>query len=162
MKTRLQLWWRKDKSRRKDERIARPERQIMLATRIMHINQYFFTLLSQKSSCMAKMDAFRSSTSRRFYSSMSQALCSVPASKTPVTNIYHLSKSRKDNQWVQLKRMLIKGPVPTPYTVVQHSFRLTFRKRRMVSSLLLFISRAWDVLVLLIFPHDYICAFLIV
>ena len=162
MKTRLQLWWRKDKSRRKDERIARPERQIMLATRIMHINQYFFTLLSQKSSCMAKMDAFRSSTSRRFYSSMSQALCSVPASKTPVTNIYHLSKSRKDNQWVQLKRMLIKGPVPTPYTIVQHSFRLTFRKRRMVSSLLLFISRAWDVLVLLIFPHDYICAFLIV
>ena len=109
MKTRLQLWWRKDKSRRKDERIARPERQIMLATRIMDINQYFFTLLSQKSSCMAKMDAFRSSTSRRFYSSMSQALCSVPASKTPVTNIYHLSKSRKDNQWVQLKRMLIKG-----------------------------------------------------
>ena len=162
MKTRLQLWWRKDKSRRKDERIARPERQIMLATRIIHINQYFYTLLSQKSSCMAKMDAFRSSTSRRFYSSMSQALCSVPASKTPVTNIYHLSKSRKDNQWVQLKRMLIKGPVPTPYTVVQHSFRLTFRKRRMVSSLLLFISRAWDVLVLLIFPHDYICAFLIV
>ena len=162
MKTRLQLWWRKDKSRRKDERIARPERQIMLATRIIHINQYFYTLLSQKSSCMAKMDAFRSSTSRRFYSSMSQALCSVPASKTPVTNIYHLSKSRKDNQWVQLKRMLIKGPVPTPYTVVQHSFRLTFRKRSMVSSLLLFISRAWDVLVLLVFPHDYICAFLIV
>ena len=162
MKTRRKLRWRKEKSRRKDERIARPERQIMLATRIMHINQYFFTLLSQKSSCMAKMDAFRSSTSRRFYSSMSQALCSVPASKTPVTNIYHLSKSRKDNQWVQLKRMLIKGPVPTPYTVVQHSFRLTFRKRRMVSSLLLFISRAWDVLVLLIFPHDYICAFLIV
>ena len=162
MKTRRKLRWRKEKSRRKDERIARPERQIMLATRIMHINQYFFTLLSQKSNCMAKMDAFRSSTSRRFYSSMSQALCSVPASKTPVTNIYHLSKSRKDNQWVQLKRMLIKGPVPTPYTVVQHSFRLTFRKRRMVSSLLLFISRAWDVLVLLIFPHDYICAFLIV
>ena len=58
--------------------------------------------------------------------------------------------------------MLIKGPVPTPYTVVQHSFRLTFRKRSMVSSLLLFISRAWDVLVLLVFPHDYICAFLIV
>ena len=162
MKTRLQLWWRKEKCRRKDERIARLERQIVLATRIIHINQYFYTLLSQKSSCMAKMDAFRSSTSRRFYSSMSQALCSVPASKTPVTNIYHLSKSRKDNQWVQLKRMLIKGPVPTPYTVVQHSFRLTFRKRSMVSSLLLFISRAWDVLVLLVFPHDYICAFLIV
>ena len=84
-----QLWWRKEKSRRKDERIAKPERQIMLATRIIHINQYFYTLLTQKSSCIAKMDAFRSSTSRRFYSSMSQALCSVPASKTPVTNIYH-------------------------------------------------------------------------
>ena len=37
--------------------------------------------------------------------------------------------------------MLIKGPVPTPYTIVQRSFRLTFRKRRMVRSLLLFISR---------------------
>ena len=47
--------------------------------------------------------------------------------------------------------MLIRGPVPTPYTIVQHSFRLTFRKRRMVSSLLLFISRAWDVLILLVY-----------
>ena len=30
--TRRQLWWRKDKSRRKDERIAWPECQLMLAT----------------------------------------------------------------------------------------------------------------------------------
>ena len=31
--------------------------------------------------------------------------------------------------------MLIKGPVSTPYTFVQHSFRLTFRKGRMVELL---------------------------
>ena len=33
--------------------------------------------------------------------------------------------------------MQIRGPVPPPYTIVQHSFWLTFRKRRMVSSSLL-------------------------
>ena len=32
------------------------------------------------------------------------------------------------------KIILIKGPFPTPYTIVQHSFRLKFRMRRMVSS----------------------------
>ena len=69
-------------------------------------------------------------------------------------------KSGEDGQRIQLKRMLIKGPVPTRHTIVQHSFRLTFRKRRMVSSLL-FISRAWDVLILHLFPLEYICAFLI-
>ena len=71
-------------------------------------------------------------------------------------------KSGKDNQWILLKRMLIKGPVPTPYTII--SLRLTFCKRRKVSSLLMLtlISLAWDVLILLVFPHDYICAFLIV
>ena len=108
---------------------------------------------------MAKMEAFRSSTSRRFYSSMS---CSVPASTTPVTNTYHWSNQGKITTEVSLKRMLIKGPVTTPYTIVQHSFRLTFRKRRMLSSLLLFILRALDLLILLASPHDYICAFLIV
>ena len=108
---------------------------------------------------MAKMEAFRSSTSRRFYSSMS---CSVPASTTPVTNTYHWSNQGKITTEVSLKRMLIKGPVTTPYTIVQHSFRLTFRKRRMLSSFLLFILRALDLLILLASPHDYICAFLIV
>ena len=48
-----------------------------------------YTLLSKECSCMAKMDAFRSSISRRFYSSMSSALCSLPASKTPVSNTHH-------------------------------------------------------------------------
>ena len=52
--------------------------------------------------------------------------------------------------------------VPTPNTIVQHSSRLVFRKRRMASSLFLSISRARDVLTFLFFPHDYICAFLIV
>ena len=68
---------------------------------------------------MAKMDAPRSSTSRRFYSSMSSALCSVPASKTAVTNTYHLLNQGKITI-IRLKRM----PVPTPHTIVQHSFRL--------------------------------------
>ena len=46
-----------------------------------------------------------------------------------------LIKSGEDNQWIQFKRMLIKGPVPSPNTTSQNSFRLTVRKRRMVSSL---------------------------
>ena len=59
------------------------------------------------------------------------------------------------------KGMLIKRPVPTLYTIVQHSFQLTFRKRRMLimSSLLLFISRAWDVHLLFVFAHDSISFF---
>ena len=69
-------------------------------------------------------------------------------------------KSGKDNQWIQLKIILIKGPVPTPYTIAQHSFRLTFRKRRMVSSLLLFIPRAWDLLILLVFNITTFALFL--
>ena len=69
-------------------------------------------------------------------------------------------KSGEHDQWLQLKRMLIKGSVPTLNTIVQHSLRLIFRQSRVVSSLFLFISRAWDVLILLVFPRDYICAFL--
>ena len=143
MKTRRQLWWREKKSRWKGERTARPEHQMMLATTTIHI----------QSSCMAKMDAFRSSIADRPY----------PPYRLRRRLLRHISlvKSQEDNQWIQLKRALIKGPVPTPYTI-KHSFRLTFRERRTVSSLMLFISRAWDVLILLVFPHDYICAFLII
>ena len=53
-----------------------------------------------------------------------------------------LVKSGEDNLGIQLKKMVIKGPVPTPYTIVQHSLRLTCRKRRMASSSLMFLSRA--------------------
>ena len=42
-----------------------------------------------KDVAVAKMDSFRLSTPRRFYSLMSSASCSVPASKTAVTNTYH-------------------------------------------------------------------------
>ena len=99
------------------------------------------------------MDAFRSSIADRPY----------PPYRFRRRSLRHISlvKSQEDNQWIQLKRALIKGPVPTPYTI-KHSFRLTFRERRTVSSLMLFISRAWDVLILLVFPYDYICAFLII
>ena len=41
------------------------------------------------------MDTFRSSTSRRFYFSMSSALCSVPALKAAVMNIYHQTNQGK-------------------------------------------------------------------
>ena len=37
-----------------------------------------------------------------------------------------LVKSGEHNQWIQLKRMLIEGSVPTPNTIVQHSFRIHF------------------------------------
>ena len=143
MKTRRQLWWREKKSRWKGERTARPEHQMMLATTTIHI----------QSSCMAKMDAFRSSIADRPY----------PPYRLRRRLLRHISlaKSQEDNQWIQLKRTLIKGPARTPYTI-KHSFLLTFRERRTVSSLMLFISRAWDVLILLVFPHDYICAFLII
>ena len=46
--------------------------------------------------------------------------------------------------------MPIKVPVSTPNVIIQHSFRLAFRKRRMVNSLLLFVSRARDVLIFLV------------
>ena len=84
-----QLWWRKEKSRRKGKCIAWPECQMMLATRIIHLYMYFCTLLSEGCSSMAKMDMSRLSTSRRFYSSMSSALCSMQALKMPVMNTYH-------------------------------------------------------------------------
>ena len=56
---------------------------MMLATRIIHIYWVFLYTTFQRM-CMAKMDAFRSSTSRRLNSSMSPAFCSATASKTPV------------------------------------------------------------------------------
>ena len=98
MKTRRQSWWRKEKSKRKDEQIGWPGPQMMLATRLMHNAEYFYTLLSKGYSCIAKMDAFWPSKSRRFYSSMSSALCSEGACYEHML----LVKSREDNQWIQL------------------------------------------------------------
>ena len=51
-------------------------------------------------------------------------------------------------------------PVPTPHTIVQHSFRLQAKNGKFL--IVFFISRALDVLILLVFPHDYIYAFLLV
>ena len=67
---------------------------------------------------MAKMEAFRSLSSRRFYSSMSSALCSENGCYEHIP----LVKSGEGKQCIQLKRMLIKGLVPTPNTIVQHFF----------------------------------------
>ena len=38
-------------------------------------------------------------------------------------------KSGKDNQWILLKRMLIKGPVPTPYTIIFSSADISQAKK---------------------------------
>ncbi|RMX59508.1 hypothetical protein pdam_00023071, partial [Pocillopora damicornis] len=87
VKIRRQLWWRKEKSRRKNKPITWPERKMM----------HFYTLLSKGCSCMAKMDAFRSSTSRRFNPSISSALRSVPPSKTAKHNqALSKTKTRRD------------------------------------------------------------------
>ena len=44
----LATMWRKGKSRRKDEHIGWPERQMMLATRIMHIYRAFLDTAFQR------------------------------------------------------------------------------------------------------------------
>ena len=56
--------------------------------------------------------------------------------------------------------MLIKGPVTTPYTIVPHSVRLTFLQAKNDEFLTVLISHTSDVLILLVFPRDYICTFL--
>ena len=143
MKIRRQLWWRKEKSRGQDELVAWLESQMILP-RIIHIYWVFLFTSFESMRLYGQNAAFRSSTSRKFYSSISSAFCSVLASKTPVTNTYvPFVESGEDNPWIQLTRILIKGPVPTPYTIVQHPFLLTFSKRRMVNTLL-FVSCAWD------------------
>ena len=131
--------WRKEESRRKDERIARPKREMMLASRIIHINRVFLYTTFQNMSLYGKNDAFRSSTSRRFCSFVGLMLRT--GFEDACYEYIPLVKLGEDNQRIQLKRMLIKGPVSTPYTIVQYPFRVTFRKRRIVSFLLLFISR---------------------
>ena len=50
--------------------------------------------------------------------------------------------------------MLIKGPVPTPYTIVPHSVRLTFLQAKNDELLTVLISHTSDVLILLVFPRD--------
>ena len=58
---------------------------------------------------MAKLDAFRSSTSRRFESSMSSAICFVPASKAAVTNTYHLPNKGKTTNEFSYKECWLRG-----------------------------------------------------
>ena len=71
-------------------------------------------------------------------------------------------KSGEDKQWIKLKRMLITGPVPTPYTTVQHFFPADIPKAKN-GEFLIAVYFGWDVLILsLVFPHDYVCIFLIV
>ena len=62
---------------------------MMLTKRIVHIYQVFLYITFQRMYLHGQMDAFRSSRSRRFYSSLLSVLCSVPTPKTLVTNTYH-------------------------------------------------------------------------
>ena len=57
---------------------------MMLVTRIIHIYRIFLYTHFQRIYLYGQMDAFRSSTSRRFYHSMSSALYAVPALKAAV------------------------------------------------------------------------------
>ena len=60
------------------------------------------------------MDAFRSSTSRRFYSSLNVVGVMLrTGSEGGCYKHIPLDKPGEDNQRIQLKRMLIKEPVPT-------------------------------------------------
>ena len=121
-----------------------------------HKTEYFYTLLSKGCSCMSRKDAFRSLSSGRFYSSMSSALCSVPASKTAVTNTYHQSNQGKITNDFSLKECRLRGLFPNRTRL----FNILFG-RHFASDECNF-SRARDVLIFLVFPHDYICAFLTV
>ena len=160
---RPQSWWKEEKFRRRDERIAWPERQMMLASKILHIYRVFLYIPFQRMLLYSQNGRVSIVYIEVIYLLNVMGLMLRNGFKDGCFQHIPQVKSGEDNQWIQLKRMLITGPVPTPCTIVQHSFRLTFRKRRMVSSLSLFISRAWDVLVLsLVFPHDYIYIFLIV
>ena len=62
--------------------------------------------------------------------------------------------------WLQFLRSRLFGyrSLDQDWNLLQQCFRLAFHIRRMVGFLLLFISRAKDVLIFLVFPHDYICA----
>ena len=122
------LWWRKEKSRRKDERL--PDRTPNDVSYKNNIHKPGISVPYVPKDVIVRRKWTRLDRRHRgnFYSTMS-------------TNTYQWSKG-EDNQRIQLKRMLTMGPVPTPYTIVQHSFQLTFRERRMENILMLFISRA--------------------
>ena len=133
VKTRRQLWWRKENSGRKDEHVAWLERQMMLVKRMIHLYRVSLYTTFQRMSLngqnvrvlIVDMEILLFNVVGRILRTGFKDACYEHIS--PV-------QSGKHNQWLQLKRMLIKGSVPTPNTIVQHSLRLTFRKWRMVSS----------------------------
>ena len=67
----------------------------------------------------------------------------VPALKA--SNTYHWSNQRKMTNTFSKKMATLRACSPTGHDCSTESVRLTFRKRRMVSVILLFIPRAWDV-----------------
>ena len=100
-----QLWWWKEKStRRRDERVAWPKRQMMLATRVIHINRVFLYLtfermkLHNQNGRVSIVDI----EEILFFNVVSLVL------RTGFEDACYehilLVKSRKDNQWIQLKK----------------------------------------------------------
>ena len=96
-KTRRQLWWRKQKSRREGEHIAWPEGQMMSATRIIYINRAFIYTTFQRmwlygqNGCVSIVDIEKI----LLFNVRVVGLMLRPASKTPVRNTYHQSNQRK-------------------------------------------------------------------
>ena len=68
---------------------------MMLATRVMHISQVLLYTTFQRISLYGQNGRVLIVDIVEIYSSMSSALCSVAASKMPVTNAYHWSNQRK-------------------------------------------------------------------
>ena len=100
-----QLWWWKEKStRRRDERVAWPKRQMMLATRVIHINRVFLYLtfermkLHNQNGRVSIVDI----EEILFFNVVSLVL------RTGFEDACYehilLVKSREDNQWIQLKK----------------------------------------------------------
>ena len=76
------------KYRRGVERIEWPERQMVLATRIVHIHRVFLDSTFQNERVLI-VDI------KEIYSSKSSALSPAPASKTAAMNTYYWSNQRK-------------------------------------------------------------------
>ena len=70
-------------------------------------------------------------------------------------------KSGEDNQWIQLKIMLIKGACSHTVHDCSAFLLVDISQAKNGEFLTVVISRAWDVIIFLVFPHDYICTFLI-
>ena len=134
MKTRRQLWWRKEESTEKKGWtycVAGASNYVRYKNKT-HISGIFIYCFPKNVAVWPKWTRF----DHRHWGDLTLQ-CRLPYApyrlRRRLLRTHTNSQIRgEDNQWIQLTRMLIKGPVPTPYSIVQHSFRLTFRRRGMV------------------------------